>query len=157
MERNLLSTKQKAVKINIEDNVYGILAEIGGGQEVARAFFQAGGASGTLAKSISAYDKNFSDALYNDGNAGRYVSEDRLLKMLSKEYDNLVKVIGHQRDVETAFFAFADTVETLNYQKDNKAHGWMGVRFQKSNRHEPNEILFTFNFSKTMVYCNNIP
>ena len=144
MERNILSTKQKAVKINIEDDVYGILAEIGGGQEVARAFFQAGGASGSLAKSISAYDKNFSDALYNDGKAGRYVSEDRLLKMLSKEYDNLVKVIGDQKECKTQFFAFADTVETLNYQKDNKGHGWMGVRFQKSERNLPNEIIIHF-------------
>lgn len=144
MSRVVLSTKQKAVKINIEDDVYGILAEIGGGQEVARAFFQAGGASGSLAKSISAYDKNFSDSLYNDGIPGRYVSEDRLTKMLSKEYDDLVKTIDNQKNINTQFFAFADTVETLNYRKDNKGHGWMGVRFQIGNRKKPNDVIIHF-------------
>lgn len=142
---NKLSTKQKAVKINIEDKVYGILAEIGGGQEVARAFFQAGGASGTVAKSISAYDKTFSDALYyNESSAGRYVSEDRLLSMLRKEYNDMVEIMGNKSMPETAFFAFADTVEILNYTKDNYAHGWMGVRFQHSDRNQPNEIIIHF-------------
>ncbi len=145
MEREIFSTKQKAVKINIEDKVYGTLAEIGGGQEVARAFFQAGGASGTVAKSISAYDKTFSDYYYNANKPGRYVSEDRLSKMLDKEYQDLQNVITKNVDEETLFFAFADTVETLNYSKTNSPHGWMGVRFQVSDRDQPNEIHIHFN------------
>jgi len=144
MSRDILSTKQKALKINIEADVYGTLAEIGGGQEVARAFFQAGGASGTLAKSISAYDKTFSDALYNNNKVGRYVSDDRLLKMLTKEYDDLLDVISKHCDPKTALFAFADTVETLNYMKTNQGQGWMGVRFQGSSRNKPNEVIIHF-------------
>ena len=144
MSREILSTKQKALRTNIESDVYGTLAEIGGGQEVARAFFQAGGASGTLAKSISAYDKTFSDALYNNNNVGRYVSEDRLIKMLNSEYDDLLNIISEQRDPKTAFFTFADTVETLNYKKTNQGQGWMGVRFQGSNRNKPNEVIIHF-------------
>jgi hypothetical protein len=144
MSKDILSTKQKALSINIESDVYGTLAEIGGGQEVARAFFQAGGASGTLAKSISAYDKTFSDALYNNNKVGRYVSEDRLKKMLYKEYEDLLNVISEQKDPNTALFSFADTVETLNYLKTNEGQGWMGVRFQESNRQEPNEVIIHF-------------
>jgi hypothetical protein len=144
MSREILSTKQKALRINIDSNVYGTLAEIGGGQEVARAFFQAGGASGTLAKSISAYDKTFSDALYNNNKVGRYVSEDRLVKMLNSEYDDLLNIISEQRDPNTAFFTFADTVETLNYQKTNQGQGWMGVRFQGTDRNQPNEVVIHF-------------
>ncbi len=145
MRDNIFSTKQKAVKINIEDKVYGTLAEIGGGQEVARAFFQAGGASGTVAKSISAYDKTFSDYYYNNNQPGRYVSQDRLSKMLLKEYQDLQNVITQNVDEDTLFFAFADTVETLNYQKSNVPHGWMGVRFQLSDRSQPNEVNIHFN------------
>ncbi len=144
MSREILSTKQKALKINIESDVYGTLAEIGGGQEVARAFFQAGGASGTLAKSISAYDKTFSDALYNNNKVGRYVSEDRLIKMLKNEYDDLLNIISSHREAKTAFFSFADTVETINYKKTNQGQGWMGVRFQKSDRKNPNEVVIHF-------------
>lgn len=147
-ERTIYSTKQKAVKINIEDNVFGTLAEIGGGQEVARAFFQAGGASGTVAKSISAYDKTFSDYYYNNNKPGRYVSDDRLIKMLSKEYEDLQNVITQNVADDTLFFAFADTVETLNYHKTNNAHGWMGVRFQLSDRSEPNEVKIHFNLKE---------
>jgi hypothetical protein len=147
-ERTIYSTKQKAVKINIEDNVFGTLAEIGGGQEVARAFFQAGGASGTVAKSISAYDKTFSDYYYNNNKPGRYVSDDRLIKMLNKEYEDLQNVITKNISEDSLFFAFADTVETLNYHKTNNAHGWMGVRFQVSKRSEPNEIKIHFNLKE---------
>ncbi|MCK5774544.1 MAG: hypothetical protein KAH25_00120 [Bacteroidales bacterium] len=144
MSREILSTKQKALAINIESDVYGTLAEIGGGQEVARAFFQAGGTSGTLAKSISAYDKTFSDALYNNNEVGRYVSDDRLRKMLHKEYQDLLNIISEQKDPNTALFSFADTVETLNYMKTNEGQGWMGVRFQKSSRQDPNEVIIHF-------------
>ncbi|MFO7879049.1 MAG: TonB-dependent receptor [Bacteroidota bacterium] len=125
-----ISTKNKALSINLDPSKYGVLAEIGGGQEVARAFFQAGGASGTVAKSISAYDKTFSDALYNAHKPGRYVSEDRLVKMLDNEYEELDRTLDEKRASETTWFVFADTVETLNYQKNNQGHGWLGMRFQ---------------------------
>ncbi|RLD40411.1 MAG: TonB-dependent receptor [Bacteroidetes bacterium] len=144
VERIIYSIKEKAVKINIEDNVYGSIAEIGGGQEVARTFFQAGGASETVAKSISAYDKTFSDYYYNNNEAGRYVSQDRLVKMLDKEYQDLQNVLSDRFDDKTSFFAFADTVETLNYKKTNNPHGWMGVRFQGSDRENPNEVKIHF-------------
>jgi hypothetical protein len=145
MNRPIYSIKQKALKINIEDKVYGTLAEIGGGQEVARAFFQAGGASQTIAKSISAYDKTFSDHYYNNHESGRYVSQDRLLKMLYKEYSDLTEILVDEKHNDSLFFAFANTVEILNYHKTNQAHGWMGVRFQYSSREKPNEVLVHFN------------
>ena len=141
MERQILSTKNKALTLNLNPSVYGTLAEIGGGQEVARAFFQAGGASGTVAKSISAYDKTFSDYLYNNRKSGRYVSENRLEKMLSIEYNDLINTLQTKSGTDTSFFVFADTVVTLNYVKNNDAHGWLGVRFQLHPRSEPNEVV----------------
>jgi hypothetical protein len=141
----VLSTKEKALHLNIDHNAYGVLAEIGGGQEVARAFFQAGGASGTVAKSISAYDKNFSDALYNHNKPGRYVSEDRLQKMLKSEYENVEKtLIKNDGESDKKYFAFADTVEILNFKKTNSSHGWMGVRFEDSDRKNPNNVIIHF-------------
>ncbi len=141
MERQILSTKNKALTLNLNPAIYGTLAEIGGGQEVARAFFQAGGASGTVAKSISAYDKTFSDYLYNNKKSGRYVSEKRLVKMLSIEYNELISTLQHESISGTRFFVFADTVVTLNFAKDNDAHGWLGVRFQLRPDSEPNEVV----------------
>ncbi len=129
MKHDIIPTNRKALQINLDTNFYGSFAEIGGGQEVARHFFMAGGASGTIAKTISAYDKRFSDAQYNDNKPGRYVSEDRLYKMLQHEYHDVEKLLGEIRP-HCTFFAFADTVEILNYSKTNYAHGWMGVRFQ---------------------------
>jgi len=140
MTKEILPTGRKALSINIDSNFYGTFAEIGGGQEVARIFFQAGGASGTIAKTISAYDKSFSDANYNDHKKGRHVSEQRLLKMLDKEYKELNKLLREERK-DAAFFAFADTVETLNYAKTNYPHGWMGVKFQLSPDKEPNMVV----------------
>jgi len=107
---------------------------------VARNFFQAGGASGTIAKTISAYDKSFSDANYNNHKKGRYVSEHRLQKMLKKEYHELEKLLREEKP-DASFFAFADTVEILNYAKTNYPHGWMGVRFQLNPDKEPNEVV----------------
>lgn len=141
MEREILSTKRKALILNLSDSIYGTLAEIGGGQEVARAFFQAGGASGTVAKSISAYNKTFSDSIYNEGKSGRYVSEDRLLKMLDKEFDELKQVLVEEKKKDICFFAFANTVETLNFKKDNEGHGWLGMRFQLNPKSLPNEVI----------------
>ena len=141
LQEDSFSTKRKALRINLDPNIYGTIAEIGGGQEVARAFFQAGGASGTIAKSISAYDKTFSDNLYNNNTKGRYVSKDRLEKMLGKEFNDLTTLLPDTKDHRTRYFAFANTVETLNYKKTNQGHGWMGVRFQLTPFSEPNEVI----------------
>jgi hypothetical protein len=127
-KKELLTTNRKALTINLDERRYGTFAEIGAGQEVARVFFQAGGASGTIAKTISAYDMNFSDAIY--GKAPRYVSRERLGLMLDHEYSLLMERLGTQRGERTTFFVFADTVATKGYKGTNDAHGWLGVRFQ---------------------------
>ena len=118
MEREILSPNRKALKINLNPSIYGCFAEIGGGQEVARHFFQAGGASGTVAKTISAYDKAFSDALYQTNKTGRYVSEGRLLEMLDTEYDELTSVLQEKKGNNTQFFAFANTIEKQTGDRD---------------------------------------
>ena len=128
METDELTVERKALGINLDSSKYGTFAEIGAGQEVARHFFQAGGAAGTVAKTISAYDMKFSDAIYGD--AGRYVSRKRLVQMMSHEYELLEQRLSKNRGDETFFFAFANTVSALNYQKTNECHGWMGIRFQ---------------------------
>lgn len=141
MTREILSQKNKALKINLDNSIYGTIAEIGGGQEVARSFFQAGGASGTIAKTISAYDKTFSDAFYNNNKSGRYVSEQRLEKMLQKEYDEIQRLLNIKKNPETRFFVFANTVETLNFKKTNQGSGWLGVRFQLKPDNKYNDVV----------------
>jgi len=122
-----LTTKEKALQINLRKDIYGSFAEIGAGQEVAANFFKAGGASGTIAKTMSAYDMSFSDAIY--GACERYVCEPRLMGMLEHEYGLLLERLGHVAD-HTQFFSFANTVEALNYERTNQPHGWIGMRFQ---------------------------
>src|SRR5579871_3801907 len=134
-----LTTNQKALAINLDGKIYGTFAEIGAGQEVARHFFQAGGASGTIAKTISAYDMTFSDAIY--GKSQRYVSRERLALMLNHEYNLLIERLAAQRGDRTTFFVFADTVATRNFKGTNEAHGWMGVRFQTEPKGEPSDIV----------------
>lgn len=124
-----VSNKQKALRINLNRNIYGSFAEIGAGQEVAANFFKAGGASGTIAKTMSAYDMAFSDAIYGSESTKRYVCEPRVMKMLEKEFKLLPERLP-DRIESTCFFAFADTIEALNYQKTNQGHGWLGLRFQ---------------------------
>ena len=126
--KELLTTNRKALTVNLANAIYGTFAEIGAGQEVARHFFQAGGASGTVAKTISAYDMTFSDAIY--GKAPRYVSRERLFTMLDHEYQLLVERLGAARGDRTQFFVFADTVAAKSFTGNNECHGWMGVRFQ---------------------------
>jgi hypothetical protein len=138
-QKELLTTNRKALTINLEDKQYGTFAEIGAGQEVARHFFQAGGASGTIAKTISAYDMTFSDAIY--GKTPRYVSCERLALMLNHEYNLLIERLAAQRGDRTTFFVFADTVATRNFKGTNEAHGWMGIRFQTEPKGEPSEIV----------------
>jgi len=133
-----LTTQEKALRINLRKDIYGSFAEIGAGQEVAANFFKAGGASGTIAKTISAYDMKFSDAIY--GYCERYVCEDRLLKMLDHEYELLGERLPHRID-NTRFFAFADTVEVLNFERTNQANGWIGLRFQLNPHSETNDCV----------------
>lgn len=133
-----LTTQEKALRINLRSDIYGSFAEIGAGQEVAANFFKAGGASGTIAKTISAYDMKFSDAIY--GYCERYVCEPRLEKMLDHEYSLLPERLTHRIDT-TRFFAFADTVEILNFDRSNQAHGWIGLRFQLNPHSEPNDCV----------------
>ncbi len=141
VEREVMDTHKKALFINLDDTIYGSFAEIGGGQEVARCFFQSGGASGTVAKTISAYDMIFSDTMYGKTPKNRYVSHPRLMQMLDSEYSNLVKLLKDKRSRETRFFAFANTVTTINYKKTNQGHGWVGVRFQLHPASPPNDVV----------------
>src|SRR6202795_4993247 len=136
--KDLLTTTQKARTINFDAPKYGTFAEIGAGQEVAREFFHAGGASGTIAKSISAYDMVFSDAIY--GKAPRCVSRERLKLMLDHEYELLIARLSAIRGDKTKFFVFADTVATINFKGTNEAHGWLGIRFQTEPIDRKSEI-----------------
>jgi hypothetical protein len=142
MQTEIMDTKRKALKINLNPKIYGTFAEIGAGQEVSRAFFSAGAASGTVAKSISAYDMTFSDSIYGAEDSGRYVSQTRLLKMLDHEYSLLNERLQGDKYKDKTFFAFANTVTTLNYTRTNDPHGWVGLRFQSEPNGLPNEIYF---------------
>ncbi|MHB1178181.1 MAG: nicotinamide mononucleotide adenylyltransferase [Daejeonella sp.] len=142
MQREILENKRKALKINLEEAIYGTFAEIGAGQEVARNFFTAGAASGTIAKTMSAYDMVFSNSIYGTEESGRYVSESRLDKMIRHEFDLLAERLDGPRYQNKTFFAFADTVTTLNFNKTNDPHGWLGIRFQLTPGGEPNDIVF---------------
>lgn len=137
-EFRILTTKEKALKINLDMSIYGSFAEIGAGQEIAANFFKAGGASGTIAKTMSAYDMSFSDAIY--GKCKRYVCEPRLLTMLEREF-KLLNLRLSKRKESTRFFALADTVETLNFKRTNRGHGWLGLRFQLHPDSEPNDCI----------------
>lgn len=137
----VFTPKQKALRINLDPKIFGTFAEIGAGQEVARRFFTAGGSSGTIAKTISAYDMAFSNALYGEIHSKRYVSEERLKKMLDVEYKQLLSSVQQDHPQDTCYFAFANTVSAINFQKTNESHGWIGIRFQLNAGHEANEIL----------------
>lgn len=134
------STAAKALKVNQDPERYGAFAEIGAGQEVARHFFQAGRASQTIAKSMSAYDMTYSDEIYGKEKNGRYVCESRLVRMLEKEYGLLIRRLGQQRGEKTSFFAFANTVAT-GTPESPRCHGWMGIRFQTRPGGESNDIV----------------
>jgi len=142
MVREILENKRKALKINLDESIYGTFAEIGAGQEVARNFFTAGAASGTIAKTMSAYDMVFSNSIYGAEESGRYVSESRLDKMIQHEFGLLSERLCGPKYAGKTFFAFADTVTTLNFNKTNDPHGWLGIRFQLSPGGEPNDIVF---------------
>lgn len=134
-----LNTHQKALKVNLDKRWYGSFAEIGAGQEVVRWFFRVGGASGTVAKSMSAYDMAVSDAIY--GNTGRYVSRSRLQAMLDHEFQLNLDRLSELRGDSTSFFTFADTVATRNFAGTNECHGWLGVKFQAQPRDAASQII----------------
>lgn len=137
---NQRTTVGKALDINLDPLIYGTFAEIGAGQEVARYFFQAGKASQTIAKTISAYDMIYSDEIYGKEESGRYVCESRLIKMLDKEYSLLQRRLKGTRGAETCFFAFANTVATGDNKK-RPTHGWMGIRFEPNPGAQPSDIV----------------
>ncbi len=139
-----IGTKQKALAINLDPAIYGSFAEIGAGQDVAANFFKAGASSGTIAKTMSAYDMIFSDAIYGAQKGKRYVTESRLISMLDREYGLLIERLAEQRGNTTTFFAFSDTVSALNYHKTNDGHGWMGVRFQLEPNGQFNDVVLHF-------------
>ena len=138
MPNEIMSPHQKALQINLDARLYGTFAEIGAGQEVARWFFHVGGASGTVAKTISAYDMAVSDAIY--GPAQRYVSRQRLHSMLDHEYALMLERLDKTRGDSTLFFAFANTVATRSFKRHEEGHGWLGMRFQTAHRGPPSEI-----------------
>jgi len=145
MER-VLTSKQKSLEINLNRKIYGTFAEVGAGQETVRHFFRAGGASGTIAKAMSAYDKEFSDAIYGVEEDGRYVTETRLRKMINWEVSLLEKRLSRENHSQTCFFSYANTVTTINYARTFKGHGWVGIRFQLAPDEDYNEIIFHIRF-----------
>ena len=137
----ILTPGQKAIRINKDKTIYGSIVEIGAGQEVARQFFRVGSASKTIAKTMSAYDRDFSDAIYGKESDGRYVCKSRLNKMLDQEYGLLEKRLNRKEHKDTRYFVFADTVTTINYDRTISGHGWIGLRFQLDPEKEPNDFL----------------
>jgi hypothetical protein len=138
-----LDTHRKALAVNLDASTFGSFAEIGAGQEVARWFLVVGGASGTVAKTISAYDKEVSDDLYGSGS--RYVSKQRLEAMLDNEWAQLLTQLQKTRGSHTRFFSFVDTVSARNFAGTNYPHGWIGLRFQAQPGGPPNDILMHIN------------
>jgi hypothetical protein len=138
-----LDTHHKALTFNLDTSTFGSFAEIGAGQEVARWFLFVGGASGTVAKTISAYDKEVSDDLYGSGS--RYVSKQRLEAMLDNEWTQLLTQLSKTRGPQTRFFCFVDTVSARNFAGTNDAHGWIGLRFQLQPGGPPNDVLLHIN------------
>ncbi|MEO0453449.1 MAG: TonB-dependent receptor [Verrucomicrobiota bacterium] len=134
-----LTTHQKALELNLDNSKYGTFAEIGAGQEVVRWFFRVGGAAGTIAKSMSAYDMKVSDAIY--GSSDRYVSRSRLQAMLDYEHQLNIERLTEARGLNTSFFAFADTVSARNFKGTNECHGWMGMKFQAHPRDEDSQVI----------------
>ncbi len=146
---NIPSLKDKALRINLNADIYGTFAEIGAGQETVRQFFRAGGASGTIAKAMSAYDKNFSDAIYGTEDDKRYVTEARLRKMLNHEVGLMEERITRDNNPNKIFFSYANTVATIDFAKKFKGHGWVGIKYQVGPDQEYNDIVLHIRFKET--------
>jgi hypothetical protein len=139
MKRDAHDTHQKALQVNLDAALYGTFAEIGAGQEVARWFFRVGGAAGTVAKAMSAYDMTFSDAIY--GPCDRYVSRQRITSMLNHEFRLLFERLDGKRGDKTRFFVFANSVAARSYSRKDDTHGWLGIRFQTAPQTDPSQII----------------
>jgi hypothetical protein len=142
------SLKDKALRINLNENIYGTFAEIGAGQETVRHFFRAGGASGTIAKAMSAYDKSFSDAIYGIEDDRRYVTENRLRKMLAHEVKLIENRINRNEHPNKMFFSYANTVTTIDFAKRFKGHGWVGIKYHVDSEQDYNEIILHVRFKE---------
>ena len=140
------SVQRKSLRINLNENIYGTFVEIGAGQEVARHFYRVGAASGTIAKSMSAYDKSFSDSIYGKEEDSRYVTQNRLDKMLEHEMNLLEKRISRKKYPNKFFFVYANTVATIDFVKKFKGHGWMGIKFQTDPKDDYSEIKLHLRF-----------
>ncbi|NNE77409.1 MAG: TonB-dependent receptor, partial [Pricia sp.] len=146
---NIPSIKAKTLRINLNPDIYGTFAEIGAGQETARHFFRSGGASGTIAKAMSAYDKDFSDAIYGIEKDSRYVTQSRLKKMLSHEMQLMEERISRKTHPDRLFFSYANTVATIDFSNIYNGHGWIGIRFQLDPRQkELDEIILHIRFKQ---------
>lgn len=151
-----LSIDNKCLRINLNENIYGTFAEIGAGQETVRNFFRVGDASGTIAKTISAYDKDFSDAIYGIEDDRRYVTESRLKSILSYETSLIENRISREKHPDKLFFSYANTVTTIDFAKKYKGHGWMGIRFQTEPEEEYSEIILHVQFHETLAVLQQI-
>ncbi|MCM4171703.1 nicotinate-nucleotide adenylyltransferase [Arenibacter sp. TNZ] len=146
---NVPSIKAKTLRINLNPDIYGTFSEIGAGQETSGHFFKSGGASGTIAKAMSAYDKDFSDAIYGIEEDGRYVTQSRLKKMLAHEMENMDNRISREQHPDRLFFSYANTVATIDFSKRYKGHGWIGIRYQLDPKQkELNEIILHIRFKQ---------
>lgn len=153
-DRNVQHTpaiSDKTLRINLNKNIYGSFAEIGAGQETARHFFRAGAASRTIAKAMSAYDKQFSDAIYSVEPDGRYVTEGRLRKMLQHEVRLIEERLRHDDNPKRMYFSYANTVATIDFAKKFKGHGWVGIRFQNEPNGAYSEIILHIQFKENDV------
>ena len=146
-------THHKALSLNLDPTTFGSFAEIGAGQEVARWFLRVGAASGMVAKTISAYDKEVSDDLYGAGT--RYVSQPRLQAMLESEWEQLQAQLQASRGASTKFFAFVDTISARNYAGTNDCHGWVGLRFLQQPCGTPNDVILHINLLDIPAMCNS--
>lgn len=142
------SSSAKALKVNLNKFIYGTFSEIGAGQETVRHFFRVGGASGTIAKAMSAYDKNFSDAIYGEEDDKRYVTELRLKKMLTHEIELIEDRLSRKTHPNKMFFSFANTVTTIDFARSFKGHGWVGIKFQLDPLEDYNEIILHVRFKE---------
>ncbi|PIE45495.1 MAG: nicotinate-nucleotide adenylyltransferase [Gammaproteobacteria bacterium] len=145
------NTEQKALRINLDEKKYGTIVEIGAGQEVARIFFRAGAAAGTVAKTMSAYDMQFSNAIYGVQEGQRYVSKARVRAMMEKEFSQVLERVGDHRPKNTRFFAYAATVAAKSWGKDNECHAWCGIRLQMYPGAEPSDIIVHVRMLDTTV------
>jgi hypothetical protein len=151
-----VSVKNKVLRINLNESIYGTFAEIGAGQETVRNFFRAGGASGTIAKTMSAYDKAFSDSIYGREPQGRYVTEVRLKTMLDYESKLIEQRLSRKKHPNKLFFTYANTVTTIDWAKKYKGHGWLGIRFQTQPNEPYSEIIIHVQFHENAATLQQI-